>query len=118
MLLATCHCGAIEIRVADEVTTVTECNCTVSRRYGVLWAYFAPDKVAVVARRPQQVYAWGEKTQGFYRCADCGCITHWAKFDPKAEWMGINARLFEPDILATARLRRLDGENSFAYLDE
>jgi hypothetical protein len=32
--------------------------------------------------------------------------------------MGVNARLFEPEVLATARVRRLDGAGTGKYLDE
>jgi hypothetical protein len=32
--------------------------------------------------------------------------------------MGVNARLMAPDVLAAARVRRLDGANTGEYLDE
>jgi len=32
--------------------------------------------------------------------------------------MGVNARLFPPEILAAARVRRLDGAVTWKYLDE
>jgi hypothetical protein len=32
--------------------------------------------------------------------------------------MGVNARLMAPEVLATARVRKLDGATSWKYLDE
>ena len=54
----------------------------------------------------------------FNRCAACGCVTHWAALEASRRWMGVNARLFEPEVLAAATVRRLDGANTWKYLDE
>ncbi len=32
--------------------------------------------------------------------------------------MGVNARLMEPEILARAKVRRLDGAETWTYFDE
>jgi hypothetical protein len=56
-------------------------------------------------------YCWGDKSIGFHRCLSCGCVTHWAAFDPHVAHMGVNARLMAPEILAAARLRHTDGAN-------
>ncbi len=118
MLHGSCHCGAVVLRIDAALTEVTDCNCSICRRYGVLWAYFPADRVMVTAATPTDTYSWGPRTQAFHRCATCGCVTHWAKFDPAAGRIGVNARLLAPDVLATARVRRLDGAVSDAYLDE
>jgi hypothetical protein len=31
----------------------------------------------------------------------CGCVTHWAAVDKRYTRMGVNMRLFPPEILAT-----------------
>ena len=36
MLLATCHCGAINVEVPEAPTIVSDCNCSICRRYGVV----------------------------------------------------------------------------------
>lgn len=60
----------------------------------------------------------GPKSLQFFRCAICGCVTHWeptvAHGGPR---VGINARNFEPDQLGTVRIRRLDGAVTETYLD-
>jgi hypothetical protein len=38
--------------------------------------------------------------------------------DKSATRMGVNARLMAPEVLANARVRRLDGADTGKYLDE
>ena len=38
-LQGTCHCGAVQWRFDGVPESATACNCTVCRRYGVLWIY-------------------------------------------------------------------------------
>ena len=42
---ATCHCGNITIEVNQAPDIVTDCHCSICRRYAALWAYYAPDEV-------------------------------------------------------------------------
>ena len=39
MLKGTCHCGDAGWALEEFPQSATACNCTVCRRYGVLWAY-------------------------------------------------------------------------------
>ena len=119
MLAATCHCGAVRVEVPRRPRTLTSCNCSICRRYGALWAYYRVDAVRVhAARRATDEYAWGDRTLRIVRCATCGCVTHWAPMRRKADGrMGVNARNFEPGVLATARVRRLDGASTWKFLD-
>jgi hypothetical protein len=118
MIEGSCHCGGVRLKVDAAPATVTECNCSICRRYGVLWAYFSPKQVQIdVISRQTDRYSWDDKSIEFHRCANCGCVTHWTAVDPAAERMGINARLLDPQILALARVRHLDGANTEQYLD-
>jgi hypothetical protein len=118
MIRATCHCGAVCIDIDHAPEEVTECNCSICRRYGVLWAYYAPSQVAVVeADPPTDTYMWDDRAIAFHRCRICGCVTHWAAVDPVRDQMGINARLLPPEVLARARVRHLDGANTEQYVD-
>ena len=38
--LATCHCGSVALWLAAWPTEVTECNCSLCRSYGAIWAYY------------------------------------------------------------------------------
>lgn len=120
MIVASCHCGAVRFEIARAPECVTDCNCSICRRLGVLWAYYRPGEVAITAASgTTTAYAWGDKFIAFHHCAICGCATHWASLqEPPIDRMGVNARLMDPEVLAAARLRRLDGADTERYLDE
>ena len=114
---ASCHCGAIRLSAAAAPETLTDCNCSICRRYGVLWAYYSPKDVKIAAADgATDVYMWGDRSIGFHRCKTCGCVTHWAAVDPTSDRMGVNARLMDPAILRPLRIRKLDGAVTFKYL--
>jgi hypothetical protein len=112
MIESSCHCGAVKLEIQDVPEEVNECNCSICRRYGVLWAYYSPAQVRIIATNGEtNCYVWGERSIEFHRCHKCGCVTHWAAVDQHADRMGVNARLMAPEILAAASLRRSDGAN-------
>jgi hypothetical protein len=113
---ASCHCGAVRIEIASAPAQVTSCNCSICRRYGVIWAYYALSEVRISGRT--DFYMWDDESIEFHRCRTCGCVTHWAPRDPGRDRIGVNARLMAPDVLAGARMRYLDGAVTEKYLDE
>jgi hypothetical protein len=119
MIEASCHCGSITIAIARKPRTVTDCNCSICRRYGVLWAYYKARDVRVRGTRgAMSSYLWGERTICFVRCRHCGCVTHWEEARSSASGrVGVNARNFDPGILKSVRIRHLDGALTWKYLD-
>jgi hypothetical protein len=115
MIESSCHCGAVKLEIATAPETVTDCNCSICRRYGVLWAYYSPRDVRIAGAR--EIYMWNGRSIEFHRCRDCGCVTHWAPVGRTYDRMGVNARLMPPEILAEARIRRCDGAGTGKYLD-
>jgi hypothetical protein len=119
LIEASCHCGAVRLAIDNAPTEVTDCNCSICRRYGVLWAYCPTTEVQVSPPTgATAVYMCNDRSQEFHRCAHCGCVTHWRALDPARTRMGVNARLMQPDVLAKARIRRLDGAVTDQYLDD
>lgn len=114
---ASCHCGAVHLEVEMPPEALTDCNCSICRRYGVLWAYYLPKEVRIVpAAGATDTYFWGDRSIEFHRCKTCGCVTHWAAIDAQSDRMGINARLMHPDVLRPLRIRKLDGAVTGKYL--
>jgi hypothetical protein len=110
MIESSCHCGAVKLEIQAAPEEVNDCNCSICRRYGALWAYYSPAHVRIIAtKRAMDCYLWGEKSIEFHRCQNCGCVTHWAAVDKRVDRMGVNARLMAPEILTAARMRRSDG---------
>ena len=115
MIEGSCHCGGVKLEVEAAPTELTSCNCSICRRLGALWCYYAPAQVRVIGNTG--AYRWGDKTIDIHHCATCGCTTHWSLVDPERDRMGVNARLMDPAIVAAARVRRLDGADTWQYLD-
>jgi hypothetical protein len=115
MLTGTCHCGAIRIDVPRSPTELTNCNCSLCRRVGALWAYYDVAEVTVHGH-PEHTEGWiqGDRTLSTVRCRTCGCVTHW---EPIGELpgtrMGVNMRQFDPAEVGKVRIRLFDGAESW-----
>ena len=118
MLTATCHCGAVRIEVPRRPRSLTNCNCSICRRYGTLWAHYKCSQVQVTGEAGATAdYVWGDKSLRFVRCARCGCVTHWEPIFPKQGGrMGVNTRNFDPAAIGPVRIRLLDGASTWKYL--
>ncbi|HTP70820.1 MAG TPA: GFA family protein [Burkholderiaceae bacterium] len=120
MLVATCHCGAVRVELPRRPGSLTNCNCSICRRYGALWAYYKADTVRV-STPPDGLhdYAWGDRNLRFVRCATCGCVMYWEPIRrTPASRMGVNARNVAPEALGPVKIRRLDGASTWKYLDD
>ena len=115
MIESSCVCGAVRLAIASAPDELVDCNCSICRRYGSLWAYY-PLKDVTVPNGLTDIFMHGPKRIEFHRCKTCGCVTHWWPATKRDE-MGVNARLMEPAVVAGARVRRLDGADTWKYLD-
>ena len=62
-------------------------------------------------------YVWGNRSQKFIRCKECGCVMQWKKFSiGEGTNTGVNARNFEPSVIATVKIRLLDGAKTWKYI--
>jgi hypothetical protein len=118
MVEVTCHCGAVRLAVADVPAEVTECNCSICRRLGARWAYYERSRVELNRAGSTRPYVWGDRMLAFHRCRNCGCVTHWLSLNGANTRMAVNARMIDGLDTDTLRIRRFDGANTWAYLDE
>lgn len=117
--IAQCHCGSVQIYVRKLPRTLTHCNCSICRRYGVLWAYYKPSSVRIEAPKGGlERYSWNRRIRYYHRCSKCGCVTHYTH-RKKSSWqtVGVNANNFDPPLIQRARVRHLDGASSWKFLD-
>ncbi|MBP7649850.1 MAG: GFA family protein [Phenylobacterium sp.] len=114
MIKASCHCGAVTYEVDTAPTQVTDCNCSLCHRLGVLWAYYQQPQVRVTGATV--AYLQGDRTLTSHHCPTCGCTTHWASVDPAYGRMAVNARLMAPELLEGLPVKRLDGAHDFKVL--
>jgi hypothetical protein len=116
LLTAQCHCGAVEVEVGSTPPWVLECRCSICRKLGVLWAYHPPGEVRISGRT--DTYVCNNRVIEFHRCRTCGCTTHWATLGTDYGRMGVNARLFDPDVLSAIELRSVPGPSPAVFKDD
>jgi hypothetical protein len=113
----SCHCGAVKWQFKEVPEGATACNCTVCRRYGVLWAYdFEGEGIDVSG--PTKVYVRGKAVE-FHFCSTCGCVAYWRSQTPSEggrRRIAVNLRLTEPDAVAQVPIDHFDGLNTFEDL--
>ena len=114
----SCHCGTVRWKFEGTPKSATACNCTICRRYGVLWAYdYDGERIRISG--PTQAYAWGVKTIGFHFCPQCGCVAYWRAFKTGEDGrrrVAVNLRLAEPDAVGAIVIDHFDGLDKFEDL--
>jgi hypothetical protein len=118
---ASCHCGAVVLTMTRRPKQMTQCNCSICRRYGALWAYFQRKSIVVTAAAENiESYSWGEQHLDFFRCARCGCVTHYFRRQPQldgADMAAVNLRNIDrPELVMAIPIRLLDGASSWKVL--
>lgn len=118
-LTASCHCGAVTLEAKAAPKTLTQCTCSICRRYGAQWAYYSPDDVQVNADAGiLSAYVWGDRELEFLYCTRCGCLTHYASIEKDDDGrIAINGRMLSPEDTAGIPLRTFDGADTCKYLD-
>lgn len=120
LLEGECHCGAVRLWLPVAPDKATRCNCSLCRRLGAVWAYYAFGTVRVEGHPENtEAYIQGDRTLRTIRCRTCGCATHWEPLDPAQHARhGVNLNNFPPALLEQVRVRRFDGADTWTFLDE
>ena len=120
MIDGSCHCGAVRWVFDGVPEKLTDCNCSLCRRIGGLWAYGTLANVTVLTEPEATIsYVQGDRMLATHSCRTCGCTTHWLGLAPEGEdWrIAVNMRMAEPAAFAGIRVRHFDGADSWTYLD-
>lgn len=114
----TCLCGAVKLGAARMPRQVTQCNCSVCRKYGTLWAYFREPAIEIGApRRALARFSRREHGLEFVHCAKCGCVICWKRPGKRTDrYMGVNARLLDHAKMANVPIKVLDGDKTWRTL--
>lgn len=114
----TCLCTAVQLGVARRPRQVTQCNCSVCRRYGTLWAYYRRSAVSIEAPRGALVnYTVPNGDLRFVHCRTCGCVICWdGPGRGRDQRMGVNTRLLDHALMADVPVMLLDGDVPWSKL--
>jgi hypothetical protein len=105
--------------VPSEPEYLIDCNCSICRRYGALWAFYESEVVDLVGRPEEMTaYIWGQRSIRTMRCTTCGCVTHWEPITPGAGTrFGVNMRNFDPNVTEGVKVRKFDGTDTWTYIE-
>ncbi len=118
MIEAHCHCKNVQIRCSAPKSLV-ECNCSLCYRFGALWAHCAVSDVEIIIKDNVVGYVQGDETLDAYHCETCGCLTHYInKPDSPRNTVGVNFRMVDAKEIEGIRIRKLDGADTWKFLDE
>ena len=116
MMEAVCHCGAVRFELDGPAPWILDCNCSVCRRYGALWAYHRVVPFRLLSDPSAMfAYLWGNKWLAFHHCKTCGCTTHITVTDGRDQPLyAMNARLVRGLDPATP-LRQIDNAHTGVF---
>jgi hypothetical protein len=122
MLTVSCHCGNVTLELPRAPRALTQCNCSICRRYGALWAYFLRRSVRIhAAPGALASYSWHNKVREYRRCHSCGCVTHYQRRVKKSDGsdtLAVNVRnVDQPELIAMVPIKLLDGARSGNLLE-
>ena len=115
----SCHCGAVHWEFKGLPDFAKACNCTVCRRYGVLWAY-GHENAGIQVTGPTRAYCRGDSIE-FHFCPECGCVAFWRARESGADGrrrMAVNLRLSEPAGIARIPVLHFDGLQTYQNLPD
>ena len=118
MLIGSCHCGRVSFQLADQPESLMDCNCSICRRVGALWAHAPVSSVKISSPDDSTItYVHGDRTLALHTCNTCGCTTHWIGLQSNGDRMGVNCRMCEPADILGIQIRTFDGADTWQYLD-
>ena len=62
-------------------------------------------------------YAQGDKTLAVKTCNSCGCTTHYESLQADGDYMAVNFRMCDPEVVSVFRIRKFDGADSWKFID-
>ena len=117
MLQGHCLCGSCGWTLKGNPQSVTVCNCSACRRYGVVWAYGIEGReIALTGAAPRAWARPGAAELDYLFCGTCGCCLSWRALEegPEGRRIAVNLRLADdPAAVRDEKLHHFDGAVSF-----
>jgi hypothetical protein len=106
-----CHCGRVRFRVTTDLDQVTECNCSICTKKGILHLIVPPDRFELLSGRDDlATYTFNTGVAKHTFCKVCGMHPFYVpRSDP--DKIDVNARCIDDIDLAAVTLKRFDGRH-------
>jgi hypothetical protein len=106
-----CHCGRVRFRLRDDLSRVTECNCSMCTKKGFLHVIVPRDRFELVAGEGDiATYRFNTGVAQHQFCKHCGIHGFYVpRSDP--DKVDVNARCLDGVDPSSLVVSRFDGQN-------
>ena len=113
-----CHCGRVRFRVTADLDKVSDCNCTMCTKKGILHLIVPPDQFELISGKDDlTTYQFNTGTAKHMFCKVCGIHPFYVpRSDP--DKIDVNVRCLDDIDLATISVKPFDGRNWEAAMQE
>jgi hypothetical protein len=116
----SCHCGAVRFEIETDLTSVTECNCSICTKKGALHHRVPPERFRLLSGGESlALYQFGTETAKHWYCQYCG-IHPFSNPRSAPDLFSINVRCLDNCDLGEAgiEVKHFDGKNYEQALEE
>ena len=106
-----CHCGRVRFRVTADLSSVTECNCSMCTKKGILHVIVPRDQFELISGKDDlTIYTFNTGVAQHMFCKHCGMHPFYVpRSDP--DKVDVNARCLDDIDIDALPLKRFDGKN-------
>lgn len=113
-----CHCGRVRFRVAGDLARVSDCNCTMCTKKGILHWIVPPERFELLSGRDDlATYEFNTRVAKHHFCRHCGIHAFYVpRSDP--DKIDVNARCLDGVDPRALPVERFDGQHWEAAMRE
>jgi hypothetical protein len=106
-----CHCGAVRFRIVTDLKRVSQCNCSMCQKKGILHHLVPPDRFELLSGADDLVsYRFNTGVAKHTFCRHCGIHPFYVpRSDP--DMIDVNVRCLDEVDAGTLTLDFFDGRN-------
>ena len=106
-----CHCGRVRFRVQGPLDEISDCNCSMCAKKGILHWIVAPERFELLSGAEDiATYTFNTGVARHTFCRHCGIHPFYTpRSDP--DKVDVNARCLDGVDLSKVRVRKFDGRN-------
>ena len=113
-----CHCGRVRFRVTADLDTVTNCNCSICTKKGILHLIVSPNQFELLSGRDAlTTYRFNTGVAQHTFCKHCGIHPFYVpRSDP--DKIDVNARCLDDIDPARLPIKSFDGRHWETAMDQ
>ena len=109
----SCHCGSVRFEIQADLLQLSQCNCSMCSKKGLLACYVPPEQFRLLdGERELTLYQFNKKIAKHFFCKHCGIHVFGNPRSNPNSYL-VNARCLDDFDLETAKyeVRPFDGRN-------